>query len=171
MKDQEAMPFYIWLLPVLCGACSYVHHRYPGDENALWLLGSAPGLWIAPFVFLGKAPKAIVPVYIAFALAAVMLVVGWAMDRFQVRRTLWAVAFPVCASMVLACSVLSFPSAERALARNGSWWAYILLSINAGVYLSVMVSAFLTIAARGWKRARRSGAGRQAPGGPDHFLR
>jgi hypothetical protein len=154
MSDENHMPFYVWLLPVLCGTCSYVHHSYPGDENALWLLGSAPGLWVAPLVFLGGTAKAMIPLYIALALAAVMLAIGWAMDRFRVGRTLWAVTFPVCAALVLAWSVLSFPSIERALARNGSWWAYILLAVNVGVYLSIIVSALLTAIARGLKMAK-----------------
>ncbi len=157
MKNE--IPFYVWLLPVLCGTCSYIHHGYPGDEYGMYLLGSAPGLWIAPFVFLGKTSKAEAPVYIALALAAVMLVTGFAMDRFRIRKTLWAITFLACAFTVFAWSVLSFPSIERAISRNGSWWAYVLLSANLGVYLSVIVSAVLTAFARGWDRMRDDGAG------------
>ena len=150
MHRDQRIPFFVWLLPLLCGTCSYIHHYYPGDENAMWLLGSAPGLWIAPFVFLGRVSKTVVPVYIALAVAAVLLVVGLAMDRLRIHRVLWTIAFPASALAVLALSVLSYASVERAISRNGSWWSYILLSINLGVYLSVVVTALLTGGARGW---------------------
>lgn len=150
MGDRERISFFVWLLPALCGTCSYIHHYYPGDENAMWLLGSVPGLWVAPIIFLGGFSKAVAAVYIALAVAAVLLVVGWVMDRFQVRRAFWAIAFPVSAMGVLAVSVLSDSSVERAISRNGSWWSYVLLSINLGAYLSVVVAVLLTAVARGW---------------------
>jgi MFS family permease len=151
-EDGSMIPFFVWLLPLLCGICSYIHHSYPGDENGMWLLGSAPGLWIAPRVFLSGASKAAAAAGIAVALAVVMLAIGWTMDRFRVRKVLWAIVFAVCALGVLALSILGFPSIERALSKNGSWWAYILLSINVGVYLSVVVSAVLTFFTRRWQR-------------------
>jgi len=159
VSDEDDMPFYVWLLPLLCGICSYVHHKYPGDEKALWLLGSAPGLWIAPFAFLGKASKAMASAYVALALAVTMLPVGWVMDRLRVRRALWAATFPICVSIVMAVSVLSLSSVERAIARNGSWWAYILLSVNLGVYLSVIVSVLLAAVVRVWNTTRQRSAG------------
>jgi hypothetical protein len=150
------MTFYIWLLPLLCGTCSYLHRSYPGDEHGLWLLGSGPGLWIAPFVFGWENSKESTPIFIAAALAVVMLPVGWMMDRFEIRKTHWGTLFLVCATGVLVTSVLSYSSIERAISKNGSWWSYILLSINLGVYLSFVPSIVMTVLLRKWKTTRNA---------------
>ena len=139
--------FYVWFLPVVWGVCSYAHHYYPGDENALWLVGSAAGWWMAPFVFFGSASKTAAALGIAAAGALVMALAGWGMDRFGVKKGLWAVLFPLCTLGVFAAAVLSYGSIERALAKNGSWWAYILFSCLIGMYLSVVLSAVITAAA------------------------
>lgn len=85
---KQRLPFYIWLLPLLWGVCSYIHHSYPGDENAMWLISSVAGLWIAPLVFFAHASKVMIAVYIAIAGAMVMGGVGFVMDLFGVRKTL-----------------------------------------------------------------------------------
>ncbi len=145
---KHGSPFYVWLLPLLCGTCSLLHSQYPGDENAMWIIGSLPGLWIAPFAFLVQDAKSAAPLLIALALAAAMLPVGLAMDFFRIRKTLWAVLFGLFSIAILLLSVLSYPSIERAINKNGSWWAYIFFSINFGVYTSVIISAILTLFSR-----------------------
>ncbi len=150
---RSERPFYIWLLPLLWGACSYVHHYYPGDENGLWLLGSAAGWWMAPFVFFGSASKATGALGIAAAGALVMALVGWSMDRCGVKKWLWGTLFAICTIGVFAVLILSYSSIERALAKNGSWWAYILFSCLIGMYLSVVLSAVATVVVSArWRR-------------------
>lgn len=141
-------PFYSWLLPLFWAVCSYLHHYYPGDENGMWLLSSAAGLWIAPVAFLGGASKAAIAVGIAVAGALVMAPIGYAMDFFHVRKLLWAILFPICALTVFVAAIMSYPSIERAVSKNGSWWAYILFSINIGIYISIILSAILTLIIR-----------------------
>lgn len=147
---SDRVPFYIWLLPVLGGTCSYIHHNFPGDENAMWLLGSAPGLWIAPFVFLSSSAKESAPVLIAFALSVVLFVVGLLMDRFCIHKVLWAATFVVCVVAIFAASLLSFPSIDRAISKNGSISCYICFSFNIGLYLSAILSSVLTACIKGW---------------------
>ncbi len=142
------LSFYRLLLPLFWGVCSYFHHYYPGDENAMWLLSSAAGLWIAPFAFLGGASKAIIAASIAVAGALVMAVTGFAMDRFCISKLLWSILFPICALTIFVVAIMSYPSIERAISKNGSWWAYILFSINIGIYISIILSAILTLIVR-----------------------
>jgi len=89
-------------------------------------------------------------VLIAFALAVVLIVVGLVMDRFCIHKVLWGITFSVCAVVVFAASVLSFPSIERAISKNGSISCYVCFSINVGLYLSVVLSAIVTACTRGW---------------------
>ncbi|UCG57011.1 MAG: hypothetical protein JSU70_19365 [Phycisphaerales bacterium] len=140
---RKDVPFFLWLLPLFWGVCSYVHHSYPGDENAMWLLSSAAGLWIAPFAFLGSASKAAIALFIAFAGAVVMSAIGFVMDRFHISRALWITLFLMSALAIFGAAILSYPSIERAISKNGSWWAYILFSINIGVYVSIILSVIL----------------------------
>ena len=91
MKD--CLPFCSWLLPLFWAACSYFHHYCPGDENAMWLLSSVAGLWVAPFAFLAGASKAAIAASIAIAGALVMAPIGFAMDSFHIRKLLWAILF------------------------------------------------------------------------------
>jgi hypothetical protein len=123
----------------------------------MWIISSAPGVWLNPLVFLGKPSKAILPVYIALGLAAFMALIGLAMDRFHIRKTLWIIVFPVCAFIVFALSILSFPSIERALNKNGSWWAYICFSCNIGIYLAIILSCIVTVIVRGWYKIKGKG--------------
>jgi hypothetical protein len=141
---RKDFPFFLWFLPLLWGVCSYVHHSYPGDENAMWLLSSTAGLWVTPFAFLGGASKAVIALYVAVAGAAVMSVIGFAMDRFHIRKALWIVLFLMGALAIFGAAIMSYPSIEWAINKNGSWWAYILFSINIGIYLSIILSAMLT---------------------------
>jgi len=143
MKNR--FPFYSWLLPLIWGVCSYLHHYYPGDENAMWLLSSIAGMWIAPFAFLGGASKAAIAAGIAVAGALVIAPIGFAMDFFHIRKLLWVILFLTCSLTVFVAAIMSFPSIERAINKNGSMWAYILFSINIGIYISIILSAVLTV--------------------------
>jgi hypothetical protein len=148
-------PFYTWVLPLIWGVCSYSHHYYPGDENGMWLISSAAGLWAAPFVFLGGASKPVIAGSIAAAGAVVMAGIGLAIDRLGVSKLLWAIVFPVCAIIVFAAAVMSYPSIERALSKNGSWWAYVLFSVNIGIYASIFLCVILTLIIRASRMASR----------------
>jgi uncharacterized membrane protein len=58
---------------------------------------------------------------------------------------LWFVLYITLAAVILAITINSYPSIERALSKNGSWWAYILGSLNLGLYASVILSVIITL--------------------------
>ncbi len=143
MKNYS--PFFCLLVPLIWGASSYFHHYYPGDEKGMWLLSSVAGLWVAPFVFISGASDTAAAAGITVAGVIVLVPIGFAMDIFHVRRLFWVILFPVCSLAVLVAAIMSFPSIERAISKNGSWWAYIFFSINIGIYLSIILSSILTL--------------------------
>lgn len=142
---KKYFPFYNILLPLIWGVCSYFHHYYPGDENAMWIISSLAGLWIAPFVFFSSTSKEMAPVVIAFAGAIVMLPIGILMDFLHVRKLIWAIIFSVCTLIIFCLTLMSYPSLERAINKNGSIWAYIFFSINIGIYISIILSIILAL--------------------------
>ncbi|MFH1716011.1 MAG: hypothetical protein ABIF19_01560 [Planctomycetota bacterium] len=152
---RERFPFYVWLLPLIWGVCSYAHHNYPGDENAMWLISSAAGSWLAPFAFVAGASKQAVALAIALAGALVIGAAGFAMDWFRVRKLLWAILFVFCSSAIFVTAIMSYPSIERAISKNGSLWAYILFSINIGIYASIILSVCATLIVRVARRKRK----------------
>ena len=110
------------------------------------------GIWIAPFAFLfaslGDVSKETAAAFIAVAGAIVMLPIGIAMDFLRVHKLLWAILFLICALTLFIAAIMSYPSIERAISKNGSWWAYILFSINIGIYISIILSVIITLILR-----------------------
>lgn len=45
----------------------------------------------------------------------------------------------------MGLTINSYQSIERALGKNGSWWAYIFGSLNLGLYASVILSVIITL--------------------------
>lgn len=126
---------YTWLLPLCWTPLSALGYLYPGDEYALYAMGSLPGLW-AYFLFrLGDVNSFLFPLHIALGGALVMALGGLALDKLGAnRRTFWLAA-PVLAAVLLFYSLSSHGSLEEALGKNGSYQAYVLLSVNVAVYL------------------------------------
>jgi hypothetical protein len=145
--------FYIWVLPALWAGCALAQYRFPGDENAFAVVSSIPALWAALFFFAARVPKESIPVLVILAGVPVMAGIGWVMDRVRVRKALWAGLWLAIGLAVLYLMLRSFPSLERAISKNGSLWAYILLSASLGLYLSVPLSMVLTSIARLWRRS------------------
>ncbi|MEN6334000.1 MAG: hypothetical protein ABFE01_07035 [Phycisphaerales bacterium] len=141
---REKWPFYIWLIPLIWAAGTIAQHRFPGDENAFYLISAIPACWIAPVVLVAHIPAEGIPNWVIPAGLAVMVLVGWGLDRLRVPRLLWTVLFLVFSVTVYHVVVASYPNAERAIGANGSLWAYGFLGVNVGLYLSVIVSAVAT---------------------------
>jgi hypothetical protein len=166
---ERAPAFFVWVLPILWGACSLAQSKSPGDENGFYVLSSIPAAWIAPFILLGCGSKEAIPVFVVLAGVPVMAGIGWGMDRLRVRKILWAVLYLAGGLAALVLALSSFPSIERAVSANGSLWAYVLLASNLGLYASVALSVILTCIARGvrWSAAISKEAWR-AIKEPDH---
>jgi hypothetical protein len=153
---EKKWRFFVWLLPVLWGGCSLLHYHFPGDEYGMYGISSIVGVWAIFIVKVGDVNHPMFPASIAVAGAIIMAGVGWFMDWMRIWRKLWGIIFAICAIGVFVLSVLSYPSIEKALSKNGSWWAYILFSINIGVYLSVILTVNLTCIGRLWKKIKNT---------------
>lgn len=150
---ERAGVFYVWVLPVLWAGCAVAQYRFPGDENAFAAVSSIPALWAALFLLAARVPKESIPVLVVLAGVPVMAGIGWVMDRVRVRKIPWAGLYLVTGLAVLYVVLRSFPSREKAISKNGSLGAYILLSANLGLYLSVPLSVVLTCIGRLWRRS------------------
>lgn len=158
---NEARRFYVWLLPAVWAVGTTTQHQYPGDEYGFYALSALPAFWCAPFIFLAHASMQTIVPWVVFAGAPVMALAGWMLDCLRVSRPLWAILFLVSDLTVCLLAVGSYPSVERAIAANGSLWAYGLLGANVGLHLSVAVSVVVTVAARAVRRSRAVAAARR----------
>jgi len=159
---ERTQRFLVWVLPLLWGACSLAQWGSPGDEYGFYALSALPAAWLAPLLFLGRVSQGAIPIFVLLAGVPVMAGTGWVMDRLRIRRDLW-VALCLVGGIAAFCVVLSsYPSLERAIGKNGSLWAYVLLASNLGLYAGVGLSVILTCIARAvrwsaavWKEARQ----------------
>ncbi len=143
--------FFVWILPLLWAACSLVQSQSPGDENGFYVVSSLPAAWMAPFLLLGHASKEMIPIYVVLAGLPIMVGVGWVMDRLEIRKVVWAIVYLVAGITIFFLVVGSFPSLERAIGKNGSLWAYVVLASNLGLYASVILSVILNRVERGMR--------------------
>lgn len=146
MRDRY--PFYLWLVPLIWAVGTTAQHRFPGDENALYILSAIPGLWIAPIFMLAHVSKEAIPFCVALAGLPVMVLVGWMLERLGVSKLLWAFLLVSLSVAICRLTIASYPSIERAIGANGSLWAYRLLGVNLGLYLSVPLSIIATAVIR-----------------------
>lgn len=133
-------PFYTWLVPLLWAGCSLLSFRFPGDEYAMYAISSIVGVWIGFLVPFGDVHSLFFPLSITLAGGLVMGVVGLLMDLARLRKIVWGVLWVAAALLIFVLSVNAYPSIEKALSKNGSWWAYVFTSINIGLYVSILLS-------------------------------
>lgn len=142
---------FVWMLPAFWAACSLLQHRVPGDEYGFYAVSAIPGLWSLPFVFRSVSIHNVAP-YVVLAGVPLVAAVGLAMDRVRVHKALWTVLWLVTAVVVLCVVLLSFPSIDRAIRKNGSLSAYVLLAATVGLYGASILSLVFTL---GWRMVER----------------
>ncbi|HVX15137.1 MAG TPA: hypothetical protein VHC22_28350 [Pirellulales bacterium] len=145
--------FYVWFLPVLWSTIAWYNFHHPGDEYGGFFFGSLAGLWIIPFVDSDSVTRA--ALFVGAAGAATMATVGYLLDKSRAPLVPWALLLAVIAAYLFVESFGAFPSAERALAKNGSYEAYILFSLNGGFTLATGVMLLGTGIYRGFARIGR----------------
>jgi hypothetical protein len=136
--------FFTLLLPLIWGVCSFISYYFPGDEYALYFFSSIVGTWIAFLIDIGDIHQPLVPLSIAVTGATILSCVGFLMDRLRVERILWASWLVLFSVVIFFDSIHMYPDLNKALSKNGSVWAYILFSINMGLYISVVLSVAFT---------------------------
>jgi hypothetical protein len=92
--------------------------------------------------------------YIVLAGAPLVALVGLAMDWARVRKSLWGALWLVTGIAVFCVVFFSFPSMDRAIRKNGSFPAYVLLGATVGLYAASLLSLVFTLARRIAKRPR-----------------
>jgi len=154
--------FYVWFLPLLWCGFTTVSYFHPGDENALFFLGSIAGTW--GFVLFGfRGPAGLM---VAMVIAVGMVVVGLGglmLDMLRVRKRLWFSLFVVLAVLLFIWQLVEYGSLTRMTNKNRYVAAVVVAVCNWSLYLAT----FLSIAAGLVRLLVRKVRGRKAPLGPE----
>lgn len=132
---------YSWFLPLVFVTVAWHNFHYPGDEYAGFFLGGClEGLWIFAIIDDNGWGVDRAAVFVVGAGAATVSVAGWLLDKLRVPYLAWCLLLWLTAGAVFAWSLSLFPTVERALAKNGSYEAYILPAINLGLIAATAVT-------------------------------
>jgi hypothetical protein len=148
--------FFVLLVPLAWGGCSLVHFQFPGDEYAMYFISSMAGAWLCIFVRIGDIHQWWIPWSVAATGASVMAGVGWALMRLAASHWLWLALWAGSTLGLLALMISEYPSLERALSKNGSWWAYVCSAALMGSYVASALSLVLAPLLRWRQRSRAS---------------
>lgn len=151
--------FYILTLPIVWAIATVVSYFHPGDEYGMFVFSSIAGAWVC-FTMRNIGHLRDVLWIIIVAGVAVLAVLGLLMDRLRVPKRVWGALFVLGFSLVLATSLLQFPSLDRAVSKNGSITAYIAAACNVGLYLSITLALIIrgfTAAVRAIRERKTSG--------------
>lgn len=133
--------FFLLVVPILWSFGSVMHFRFPGDEYAMWGVSSMAGAWVLFLVpSVGDINQPWIRSSVAGAGALVMAAVGGLLCWLRVRIWVWSVLWLVSAAIWLGYMISRYPSIERALAKNGSWWAYVLSSALLAMYCASLLA-------------------------------
>lgn len=148
--------FYCLAVPLGWAAVSLLHFQFPGDEYALWAISSMAGtwvLWLLPNV--GDIKQLWLPLTVAGAGALVLAGGGALLRWLRVRWWVWTILWLIASAGWLVFTLSQYPTLERALAKNGSWWAYILSALLMGTNTALVATLVAGASKRGlqWRRA------------------
>lgn len=128
---------YVWLVPIVWTAVVWTNYRYPGDEYGGFGGGAMAGLWSLKVLGITDPHRMLPPILLAGA--ATVAAAGALMDKLRAPWVPWIVLMLTVSTAFFAWWFGSFPSVERALGKNGSYQAYVLPSINIGIYAATLV--------------------------------
>ena len=141
-----------WLLPVVWGLGCVIGYGNPGDEYGLFALGSIVGTWTLLLADEGIAVG--LPLVVGCAL---MFGAGGLLDRLHANRNAWLTTWLLVGGATCAFSIAQFESVEHAIAKNGSYGAYVAFASQAGTYVATVLT--LAVAAvRTWFGEPRDGS-------------
>ncbi len=133
--------FFLLVVPGLWVTCSLIHFQFPGDEYALWVIDSMAGSWVYFLVpNVGDILQGWSRFSVAGAGALVMAMVGWILCWLNVRKRIWTGLWAVGAVAWSGFMMSWFTSLEQALAKNGSWWAYLFSAAMIAAYLATLLA-------------------------------
>ena len=134
--------FYIWFIPLLWCGFTIVSYFHPGDEHALFVLGSIAGTWLF-FLIEFRGPAGMMA---AMAIVMGMAVVGLGgllLDMLRVRKRVWFSLFVVLVVLLFIWQLVEYGSLTRMANKNRYVAAVIVAVCNWSIYLAT----FLSIAA------------------------
>lgn len=152
----KARHLLVWLVPALWSLCAFGSWHHPGDEYGMFCVSVLASLWLAFLLEFGHLSEVYLLLIAAGALP--MAVFGFLLDRLPVSRRWWAAVYIVASVALFAWSLLSFPSLEKAIAKNGSISAYAFCAANLGMYLCVLMCLGGGTVVWLWRRVRRKKA-------------
>jgi hypothetical protein len=133
--------FFLLVVPILWSFASVIHFRFPGDEYAMWGVSSLAGSWVLFLVpSVGDIHQPWIRSSVAGTGALVMAAFGCVLWWLKVRILFWLVLWLISALTWLGFMLSGYPSLERALAKNGSWWAYLFSAAMMAAYTAILVS-------------------------------
>ncbi|MCR9244114.1 MAG: hypothetical protein NXI31_03725 [bacterium] len=144
------------VLPIVWGLGCVLGAASPGDEYALFGMGSAVGTWIVFVVPFERPESAILPVLVVGC--GLMFAAGLALDRLRMSTWAWWPVYAVVAIAVYLQSVGQFASFEAAVRKHGSGVAYLAFSAQVG-HAAATALALLVGAARYFLGLWRRNAG------------
>lgn len=151
--QTKARHLLVWLVPALWSLCAFGSWHHPGDEYGMFGVSILVSIWLAFMLNFGHLSEVYLLLIAAGALP--MAVFGFLLDRLPVSRRLWAAIHIVASVGLFAWGLLSFPSLERAIAKNGSISAYAYCAANLGLYVSVLTCLGGGVVVWLWRRPRR----------------
>ena len=136
---------YVWLLPLVWSVCSFLSFQFPGDEYMLYGISSIIGTWVVMVIDMpGDIHHPAFWMSITATGAIIMALIGLGMSVLRVKIKLLLILQVSVAAILFMMIVASYPSIEKALSKNGSWFAYIFSSLNMGLYVAVILSGIIT---------------------------
>lgn len=131
--------FYERVLPIVWAITAVVSFFHPGDEYALFFYSTIISSWVCAFLQQLDHPRDVVGIVMVVGIV-ILGVIGFVMDKLRVSKRLWGLLFVSSFAILLAYSLLQYPSLERAIGKNGSITAYVAWAVNIGLYLSIVLS-------------------------------
>lgn len=124
---------WIWLITAM------ISRRNPGDEYGLFVVANRPPLLMAGFLLEHLLPVQWMLVAIIVGGCLSMWPLSWLLDRLRVPVHVFLTSYSLIAVGFLGLVLRQFESYERAIARNGSEWAYLSSASNFALFFSAVL--------------------------------
>jgi hypothetical protein len=119
----------------------------------MFIVSVLASIWLAFLLDFGHLSEVYLLLIAAGALP--MAAFGFLLDELPLSRRFWAGVYIVASAAFFAWGLLSYPSLERAIAKNGSISAYAFCAANLAMYVSVLTCLGGGAAVWLWQRFRR----------------
>ena len=148
--------FFIWFLPLVWSLVAFIARSHPGDEYGLFLAGSIAGFW-SEFIFREAGDVGVIMTRVMIAGAITICAAGWILDLLRVPRRAWFVVWIPLAALIFWITLAGYPTIAKAISKNGSIAAYVCVSLNMSLYVSVILLAIASPLFGWWKRPHPAG--------------